>query len=602
MQIHRLKRMAMYLWPYKFHVIAILLSGAFFGAVNAGLAGLAGFAINVAKWSPQDGPITKLLPERVQANGWVMDFLKNQDMDITQHSMFVLTLIVLLGLMLLLSTGVFLQNVLPELLTNRITINLRNRIGRHLLNLDFSFFREKRSGELLSRLTGDLAQLGNAMLLIGVFLTRPLSLLILLYFLFTLNWKLTLMGMLGLPLTALMLSFLFRKLRDISRQVQVQAANVTDTMVQFLAGISTVKAYGCEEFELKNFAAENDNYFRKIVRCIIMNNLERPITSLTGKIGMLVVLYFGGKMVMDNTIPADMLTSFVAALMLMYSPAKDISRANANFQVYLAGAERVFDLLETDAKIVEGTREISQLNDRISFEQVNFCYVPDNPVVRDFCLEIKRGETVALVGQSGCGKTTLVHLLLRLYDTTSGRISIDGVDIRELTFASLRGKIALVSQNPFLFNSSIRDNIAYGMADARNDDIISAARAANIHDDIMKMPHGYETRVGDRGESLSGGQRQRIAIARAVFKNPPILLLDEATSALDSENERKVQQALEELQQNRTSIVIAHRLSTIRNADRIVMMKDGRILGIGAHEELKASCPDYANLVLLQQW
>ncbi len=601
MTFNRLKRMFKYIWPHKYKVLAIMFFGFFFGIVNASLAGLAGFTVRVVGWSEHTGSIFQVVPKQIMDNKLISDWLHAHPAIITQYNLFVLALGLFLLLMLLLATTVYFQNYLPEVFGHRVTMEMRNRLGEHLLNMNFAFFQEKRSGDLLSRLTNDLGQMTASLLLLGIFLTRPFALLVLFIYLFTVNWKLAIWGMIGVPLAGVCLAFLFKKIRRVSRQAQQQAASVTDTMVQFLTGISTVKAYGCEEFELKNFRHENESLFKTVAKCLRSSNAERPVTSFTGKIGMLAVLYIGGIMVMDKTLPVDVLITFGATLSLMYAPAKDLSRANANFQVFLAGAERVFNILETDSNIIEGNKSINDFKDSIEFQDVNFSYTPGNPVIRDFSLEVRKGEMVALIGPSGSGKSTLVHLLLRLYDINNGSIKIDGTDIRELTFDSLRSRIALVSQTPFLFNSTITDNIAYGREDINHEDIIKAAKIANIHDDIMALENGYDTIVGDGGGKLSGGQRQRVSIARAVFKNPEILLLDEATSALDSENEKMVQDALTNLMKGRTSIVIAHRLSTIRHADRIVILENGRINTVGSHQKLIKESPKYAEMVSFQQ-
>lgn len=598
----RVLRVGKCLLQYKFRVLTIIFVGFFFGLINAALAGLGGFIISVVSWVPEDGSILKLLPKYITD----LDFLnlplliESYKSDTLQQGLFIITLGLFAILMVLMAATIFFQNYLPEWLSYRVTVDLRNQLAEHMMTLDFSFFQEKRSGELISRLTNDLHQLSQCLLLIGIYATRPFALMVLLVYLFHLDWQLALLGLGGVPLAALALKKLFKKMRLTSRVTQERQADVTDSMVQFLSGMSTVKAFDCQDFELATFRNENEGFFKATAKCARARCGERPVTSLTGKFGVLLVLYFGGMWVMQKSLSPEVIVQFIATLLFIYNPAKELSRANSNMQVNLAGAERVFDILETEAEIVEGTESLDKFRKTLEFKNVSFEYVHDSPVIKNFNLKINRGETIAFVGPSGAGKSTLINLLLRLYDINDGEILLDGISLADLTFSSLREKMGLVSQQPFLFNCSVRDNIAYGLKDAKIEDIITSAKAANIHEEILALPSGYDTLVGDRGDNLSGGQRQRLAIARAVFKNPPILLLDEATSALDSENERKVQDALDKLMASRTSIVIAHRLSTIRNADRIVMLSEGEILGCAPHEELIKSCPEYANLVSLQ--
>ncbi len=327
---------------------------------------------------------------------------------------------------------------------------------------------------------------------------------------------------------------------------------------------------------------------------------ERPITSLTSKLGIFIVLYIGGNMIFNNELQFDNIVSFIAALAFMYAPGKELSQLNATLQSNLPGAERVFEVLDETRTIHEGTIVKESFEHELEFNNVCFSYKLDQPVLKDFSLTIKKGETVGLVGASGAGKSTIINLILRLFDVDSGVIKLDGIDIKDLTFESLRNQLALVGQSPFLFNTTIAANISYGHDEISMENVIAAAKAANIHNEIMALEDGYEHRMSERGDDFSGGQKQRISIARAICKNAPILLLDEATSALDSINEKQVQDSIDRLMKGRTTIVVAHRLSTVKHADKIVMMKEGRIVGFDKHERLVETCPEYAELVQLQ--
>lgn len=485
-------------------------------------------------------------------------------------------------------------------MAERVLVDAQNKLACHLLGMDFSYFQRERAGELISRLTNDLNQFRIAARLAGTMISRPINVIGLLIWMFCIDWQLSIAGLVGVPVAAVCFRFLSKKMRRTSRTTQGKLADVTNAMVQFLNGIRTVKAFNCETFEAKQFAKQNEEYFDNCARRERAVSWERPVISFTTKIGTLAALVLGGYRALHGSLDEGEMLSMLAALALIYQPAKELSKANSEMQVALPGAERVFEIMDMEAKVLDGQTELTGFHEAVTFEEVTFEYEPDVPVLDGINLTLKKGECVALVGPSGGGKSTLSDLLLRFFDPKRGSIRVDGHDLRSLKLEGLRRQIAYVGQNAFLFNCTIRDNIAYGRMDAAREDIEAAAIAANIHHDILDLPHGYNTEVGERGESLSGGQRQRVTIARALFKDAPILILDEATSALDSENERKVQAALDKLMKDRTSLVIAHRLSTVRHADRIVVLDHGRIVGEGTHEALLVSCPIYKNLVQAQ--
>jgi subfamily B ATP-binding cassette protein MsbA len=536
-----------------------------------------------------------ILEERTPP-GWITSYFGAHS---ARHVYFALlcTAIVVSGLQML---ARFLNRYLEAWLSQRVVLDAQNRLAEKLLSMDIGFFMRERTGEIISRMSNDLLFLGRTIKFGSTFISDPLQLIAYLVAIFVISWKLALLGLIGAPLGGYLMSVLSRKMRKASKRAQEKRADITSAMVQFLGGMKIVKAFACEDYESRQFQGETKKLFGVTMKREQARAWMRPVMEFVSSVGMLAVLALAGEWYFNGTIKLNDLTGFIAALMMMYNPAKELSRSNSDLQEALPGADRVFALLAVEPNIVEGEKILSGSPETICFENIDFAYSPDAPVLKDINLEIKRGECVALVGPTGSGKSTMTNLLLRFYDPDRGRVAIDGTDIRDYTFKSLRSRMALVGQDPFLFNGTIRDNIAYGQADATQEKIEAAASAANIHDDILSFPDGYDTIVGERGTNLSGGQRQRVTIARALYKNAPLLILDEATSSLDSVSEKQVQAALDHLMAGRTSLVIAHRLSTIRHADRIVVLENGRITAQGTHEELLELSPTYAKLVQLQ--
>lgn len=590
--LHKVLRTAKLMLSHKLKLFFFLTIGFIYGGINMCFVQMAQFTINLLDLHKSGKSIEQILPPFIVQH-FPVQWL-------TVYSLFYICVAILTILLISLCVTIYYRTFIQAWFCMRISMDMRDRIAEKMLSLDYSFFTRYKRGDLVSRIGSDLACLTQAILQMGVILTRPIQIVFMIVALFWINWKLALYGMVGMPIAIVSLRYLSRKMRLSSRRAQEKNADVTETIMQLLQGISTIKAFGCEKFELNNFQRQNEDLFKLTIKREKNQARERPLVSLTSKLGLILVILLGGQMMIEGQLNYGEVVAFLAALAFMYEPGKELSRANAELQNAIPGAERFFEIIDQETATHDGNVELRGFNRDIAFNHVGFSYVPNTPVLNDFNLRINKGETVALVGASGAGKSTLVNLLLRFYNVCEGKILIDGIDINELTFASLRDHIALVSQTPFLFNCSIRENIAYGHTEASDEDIFRAARAANMHDEILAMPNGYQTLVGDRGESLSGGQRQRVTIARAIFKNPPILLLDEATSALDSHNEQKVQDALNTLMQNRTSLVVAHRLSTIMRADKIVAMHEGAIVGIGTHSELLESCETYRRLALLQ--
>ena len=415
-----------------------------------------------------------------------------------------------------------------------------------------------------------------------------------------LDWVLALVAVLLFPIAALPIRVFSTKLRQNSRRQQEATGRLNGLLHEIIQGARVVKAFAQEGHEAARLRSQDERIFRLFLRASRLRAL--PVTEVLAGFAVAGILWYGGASVIAGTRTQGAFVGFLVTVVLLYEPFKKLVRTNYTIQQGLAGAERVFALLDTHPTIVDrpGARELHGVREGIAFEGVTFAYEPDRPVLRDVDLHIRAGQVVALVGMSGGGKSTLADLIPRFYDVTAGRVAIDGVDVRDYTLTSLRSHIAVVTQFTFLFNDTVRVNILYGKAEATQAELEAAARAANALEFIEALPQGWETPVGDLGVRLSGGQRQRIAIARAILKDAPILLLDEATSALDTESEGLVQDALERLMRNRTTLVVAHRLSTVRHADRIVVLVHGRIVEEGTHEALLATGREYRKLWELQ--
>ncbi len=506
-----------------------------------------------------------------------------------------------LGVTLLRGGLGFAGGYMTDWIGQRVVTDLRNQLTAHLQRLDLAFFNQQRAGQIVSRVTADATLVRSSVTDAVRSLFQDTTTLIgLTLAALWLDWVLAALAVLIFPIAALPIRALSVRIRQNSRRQQEATGRLNSLLHEIIQGSRVVKAFAQEEQEATRLRRQNELIFRLFLRASRLRAL--PVTEVLGGVAVAGILWYGGASVIAGTRTQGAFVGFLVTVVLLYEPFKKLVRTNYTIQQGLAGAERVFGLLDTRPTIVDrpGARVLSRITRGISFERVTFGYDPERPVLADIDLHIPVGQVVALVGMSGGGKSTLADLIPRFYDVTGGRVAIDGIDVREYTLASLRAQIAVVTQFTFLFNDTIRENIRYGKPDATQAELEAAARAANALGFIEALPQGWETMVGDLGVRLSGGQRQRIAIARALLKDAPILLLDEATSALDTESEGIVQEALERLMRNRTTLVVAHRLSTIRHADRIVVLVDGRVAEQGTHEELLANGREYRKLWKLQ--
>ncbi len=496
----------------------------------------------------------------------------------------------------------FTQTYLMEWVGQRIIADVRSQLNAHFQRLSLSFYNATPTGTLLSRMTSDVEFMRSALTdAVASVMKDATSLLVLIVTAFVMDWRLSLVAFVVFPLTVLPLTRASRRLRRTWRKGQVTLGNLASLLQETIQGNRVVKAFGMEEYEIRRFDEESERLRKLYMRAARTKAFITPMLEVLASFGIAGVVWFGGNSVLAGGRTPGSLMAFLTALLLLYDPFKGLTKTNNVVQQGLAAAARIFELLDRPSDVVESPQAVALdgFREFVRFENVTFRYEAE-PVLREVDLEIRRGEAVALVGRSGSGKSTMADLIPRFYDVTSGRITIDGRDVRDLTLASLRAQMAVVTQFTFLFNDSVRNNIAYGDVGTSMDRIEAAARAANAHGFITELPRGYETVIGELGVKLSGGQRQRLAIARALLKNAPILILDEATSALDNESERLVQQAIERLMEGRTTLVIAHRLSTIRTATRIAVVDRGRIVEEGTHAELLDRSGEYRRLYELQ--
>jgi len=520
-------------------------------------------------------------------------------------SLFYLNVLPLVVMFVFFLKGVFfyIYSLTLEQVGQSIVRDLRIRIFEHVHAQPLSFFYSMPTGTLISRVISDVNLLQGAVsnALVGV-LRDFFQVIILLGVIFYMNWRLALFSFAILPLAILSIVYFGRIFRRLSIRSQEETARVSNILHETITGNRIVKAFGMEEYEAKRFSTQVYKLYDIVIKDAKNRSIQHPYMEFIGGIAIALIIWFGGNEVIKGNATPGAFFSFLTALIMAYDPVKGVSRINSTIQQGLAAASRVFSLLDVQPEITdkENAIDLPPFGKTIEFDSVSFSYDKVKPVLKNINLKINKGEALAIVGPSGSGKTTLTNLIPRFFDINKGRILIDGRDIRDVTMYSLRNQIAIVTQQTILFNDTIRNNISYGNYERSEEEIRKAADAAYALSFIENFPDGFDTLIGEGGTKLSGGERQRISIARAILKNAPILILDEATSALDTESEREVQNALENLMKNRTTLVIAHRLSTITNADRIIVIKNGEIVEDGTHNTLLKKRGEYELLYRMQ--
>ena len=485
--------------------------------------------------------------------------------------------------------------------------DLRHQLYQKIVSLPIGFFTEERKGDIMSRMTSDVGEVENSIMAsLDMMFKDPIMIIIYLVALFFISWQLTVFVLVLLPISGWIIGRIGKSLKRRSTKGQEQTGELLTQIEETLGGLRVVKAFNAEQKLVSRFDKLNNETRRTFNRINRRYSLAHPMSEFLGTAVIAILLWYGGGLILSDHSNIDA-AEFIYYLVLFYSiinPAKDLTKASYSIRKGMASLERIDKILNTENNIKEPAQPKSlteHTSPLIQYRDVSFAYNADRPILQHIDLDIYEGQTVALVGQSGSGKTTMVDLLPRFYDVTGGQITVGGVDIREVRTTDLRSLMGNVNQEAILFNDTFYNNITFGVENATMEQVIAAAKIANAHDFIMATKDQYQTVIGDRGSRLSGGQRQRISIARAILKNPPILILDEATSALDTESEKLVQEALENLMKNRTTLVVAHRLSTIRNADRICVISDGQIIETGTHEELLRLGGHYSKLVSMQQ-
>jgi len=600
------RRFIKYLTRYWHLIILTLLLSLIFVALNTLSLWMIASLINTVLVSPENIPVK---PVDVSVAGNFHDLMRAWTANLIQQSTPLKTLArlcwLLLGVFLAKNLFFYLKNMAAGVMENRLIRDLRNDLFSHVQTLSMSYFDRQNTAEISSIVLNDVTAVRRAFTVsLQKIVVEPVNIAIFAAMLFIISWELSLLAIPMIPLAGLITTRLGRSLRRRARRSTKQIAGVMNVLQETLRGIRIVKAFVMERDETRRFKRENQRYYQLVFRRFSLRNLNTPVNEIIGVFFGIVLLWVGGQQVLlGRGVGPEEFMSYIIFLFAMLQPLRNLSNVHADIQVGLASADRIFRLMDVPPSIAEkpDAIELAGFGEAICLENVTFTYEGGGrPALYDIDCKIKKGEVVALVGLSGSGKSTFIDLIPRFYDTTSGRVTIDGHDVRDVKLRSLRTLIGMVTQETLLFNTTVRDNILYGDPKASEEQVIAAAVAAHAWEYIRELPDGLDNIIGEQGAQLSGGQRQRLAIARALLKNPPILILDEATSALDSESEKQVQKAIDTLIHDRTVIVIAHRLSTIRSADRILVLDGGRLVESGSHEELLARNGQYRKLYDLQ--
>jgi subfamily B ATP-binding cassette protein MsbA len=602
-----IKKLIPYTKPYKSHIIWNVVFNILY-ALFSTLSMITMFPLLEVLFKKSEAVIkqphyTGILNLGQYGKDWL--FFTISDLNQKQGPQFALLLAVVLVIVTFLLKNLF--NYLASYhithLKNGVLRDLRQKMYYKIIDLPISYYSEKRKGDIMARMLGDVNEVQNSFFsILELIVKEPLTIVFTIIAMLNISVNLTLFVFVFIPVSGFIISKIGKSLKSKSTRAQQESGYFISLVEESLGGLKVVKSYNAENLFKKRFD-DSINTLMKITNSIgNKNNLASPMSEFMGIVTIATLLWYGGNLVLvDKTLEGSLFLVYMLLSYNILTPAKNISKASYAVKNGLAAAERVFEVLEIENTIPNDKNAIikKSFDSNITISNINFKYKDDN-VLKEFSLEVNKGQTVALVGQSGSGKSTIANLLTRFYDVNEGTIQIDGIDIKQLNLHSLRGLIGLVTQDSILFNDSIRANIALGKEDATDYEIIEALKIANAYEFVKDLPNGIHTNIGDSGNKLSGGQKQRLSIARAVLKNPPIMILDEATSALDTESEKFVQVALENMMQNRTSIVIAHRLSTIQKANKIIVMQKGRIVEQGTHEELIALNGTYNKLVSMQ--
>ncbi|NNF85295.1 MAG: ABC transporter ATP-binding protein [Winogradskyella sp.] len=526
--------------------------------------------------------------------------------DNSKALIFVVSLIIVM--FLLKNISGYLANYFLVFLRNGVIRDIRNAVYKKTVDLPLSYFSEQRKGDIMARVTNDVSTLQYSFLpVLELIIREPLTIIFTITAMLIISTKLTLFVFIFIPFTGLIISRIGRSLKRKSDRVQREQGVILSTLEETLTGLRIIKGFNAEDKFYKNFSDSTSKFYHFSNKLLNRQNLASPTSEFLGILVIAVLLWYGGNLVLSNDPNLELdSSSFLIYMGLAYNiltPAKAISRGLYNIKQGSAAAERIQEIIDTENPLRDKPEatDLKGFTDTIRFDDISFKY-KDDYVLKNFSLTIKKGQTIALVGQSGSGKSTIANLITRFYDVNKGSISIDGIDIKDITIKSLRNQLGIVTQDAILFNDSVKNNLLIGEIEATDDQIIDALKVANAWEFVKELPDGIDTNVGDSGNKLSGGQKQRLSIARAVLKNPPIMILDEATSALDTESERLVQVALENMMKNRTSLVIAHRLSTIQNADQIIVLHQGSIVEKGKHSELIDKKGVYKKLVDMQSF